>query len=71
MALNVMLVFFHGYDSHQLRCLEKWYLLFAYGLPSIPALTYIFLDHYGPQRILGPATVSLPLFPAFSMYLTK
>lgn len=57
MATNVFLVFFHGYDSQQLRHLEKWYLLFAYGVPAIPALTYVILDHTG-RRIIGPATVS-------------
>ncbi|KAF1841632.1 family A G protein-coupled receptor-like protein [Cucurbitaria berberidis CBS 394.84] len=56
MALNVFLVFFYAYDSHQLRHLEKWYLLFAYGVPAIPALIYVILDHTG-HRILGPATL--------------
>lgn len=59
MALNVMLVFFRGYNSRQLRYLEKWYLLFSYGVPFIPALVFIFIDHYGKQRIIGPATVGL------------
>jgi hypothetical protein len=58
MALNVMLVFFHGYDSRQLRHLEKWYLLGSYGVPGVIAIVYIILDHVGPRRIIGPATVS-------------
>jgi hypothetical protein len=58
MALNVQLVFFRGYNSTQLRHLEKWYLLFAYGLPGIVALTYIFLDHVSHIKIIGKATVS-------------
>lgn len=57
MAANVFLVFFYGYDSQQLRHLEKWYILFAYGIPAIPALTYVILDHTG-HRIIGAATVS-------------
>ncbi|KAF2476316.1 uncharacterized protein BDR25DRAFT_65175 [Lindgomyces ingoldianus] len=57
MAFNVMLVFFFNYNSHQLRLLEKWYLLFSYGLPSLPALVYVVLDHSRPQRIIGPATI--------------
>jgi hypothetical protein len=61
MALNVLLVFFHGYDSRQLHHLEKWYFLFSYGVPAIPAITYIILDHHGPQRMIGPATVSQPV----------
>ncbi|CAO2657270.1 Nn.00g033960.m01.CDS01 [Neocucurbitaria sp. VM-36] len=56
MAMNVFLVFFYGYDSQQLRHLEKWYLLFAYGVPAVPALTYVILDHSG-YRIMGPATL--------------
>jgi hypothetical protein len=58
MALNVMLVFFRNYNSDQLRYLEKWYILFSYGVPFIPCLCFIIIDHYGKQRIIGPATVS-------------
>ena len=58
MALNVMLVFFFKYSADQLPYLEKWYALFSYGLPAIPAITYIFMDHFGNQRIIGAATVS-------------
>ncbi|KAF2000274.1 hypothetical protein P154DRAFT_205233 [Amniculicola lignicola CBS 123094] len=58
MALNVMLVFFRNYNSVQLRLLEKWYLLFAYGLPFIPAFAYLMNDVLGNRiRILGPATI--------------
>ncbi|KAL6705891.1 hypothetical protein ACN47E_006351 [Coniothyrium glycines] len=56
MALNVFLVFFSGYDSHQLRQLEKWYLILAYGIPAVPAITYVILDHTG-RRVLGSATL--------------
>ena len=58
MALNVMLVFFRNYDSDQLHHLEKWYIVFSYGVPFIPCLSFIIIDHYGKQRIIGPATVS-------------
>jgi hypothetical protein len=58
MATNVFLVFWHGYDARQLRYLEKWYLLFAYGVPGIPPIVYIILNHSSHTRILGPATVS-------------
>jgi hypothetical protein len=58
MATNVYLVFWRGYDAVQLRHLEKWYLLFAYGLPAIPPTIYVILDHVRPDPILGPATVS-------------
>jgi hypothetical protein len=58
MATNVFLVFWRGYDALQLRHLEKWYLLLAYGVSGIPPLIYVILDHIWPIPILGPATVS-------------
>jgi hypothetical protein len=57
MATNVFLVFWRGYDARQLRYLEKWYLLLAYGMPAIPPLVYVILDHIRTPRILGPATI--------------
>lgn len=56
MATNVLLVFFFGYNSNHLHKLEKWYFLFAYGLPGIPALVFVILDHSG-RPIIGPATI--------------
>ncbi|KAF1974435.1 hypothetical protein BU23DRAFT_117269 [Bimuria novae-zelandiae CBS 107.79] len=59
MALNVMLVFFRGYDSRQLLRLEKWYFLFCYGGPGAIAIAYIIMNRYGAYRgkIIGPATI--------------
>jgi hypothetical protein len=57
MATNVFLVFWRGYDAVQLRHLEKWYLLFSYGLTAITPITYLILDHHRETHILGPATV--------------
>jgi hypothetical protein len=57
MALNVMLVFFRQYNSTKLRKLEKWYLLFAYGVPFVTAFIYIVVEKTTRQRIYGPATV--------------
>ncbi|KAH7078815.1 hypothetical protein BKA63DRAFT_563484 [Paraphoma chrysanthemicola] len=57
MATNVLLVFWYGYDAQQLRRLEKWYLLFAYGIPMVPPIVYVILDHHSHTRILGPATL--------------
>jgi hypothetical protein len=59
MATNVLLVFWRGYDATQLRHLEKWYMLLAYGVPAIPPIIYVILDHQREVPILGPATVSL------------
>ncbi|KAF2025639.1 hypothetical protein EK21DRAFT_103825 [Setomelanomma holmii] len=57
MATNVFLVFWYGYDAQQLRRLEKWYLLFAYGIPMVPAMVYVILDHHSQTRIIGSATL--------------
>jgi hypothetical protein len=57
MATNVFLVFWRGYDAQQLRYLEKWYLLFAYGVPAIPPIVYVIMDHHGSRRVIGPATL--------------
>jgi hypothetical protein len=69
MALNVMLVFFRNYNSDQLRHLEKWYALFSYGVPFIPCLAFIIIDHYGKHRIIGPATVSTTKLAMATSYL--
>ncbi|KAJ4357327.1 uncharacterized protein N0V89_001902 [Didymosphaeria variabile] len=59
MALNVMLVFFRGYDSAQLLRLEKWYILFSYGSPGSIAIAYLIMNHHGPnkKKVIGPATI--------------
>ncbi|KAH7126961.1 G protein coupled receptor family protein [Dendryphion nanum] len=57
MALNVMMVFNSTCDIRRLRRLEKWYLLFSYGVPFVPCLAYIFLDRVAKRRILGGATI--------------
>ncbi|CBX94804.1 hypothetical protein IAQ61_009462 [Plenodomus lingam] len=56
MATNVLLVFFFGYNSDQLHKLEKWYFLLAYGIPGIPAIIFVILDHTG-QSVVGPAVI--------------
>lgn len=57
MALNVYLTFFKNYTASNLRNLEKWYLLFCYGVPFVPALVYLLLDAGGKYGIYGPATI--------------
>ncbi|EOA81274.1 uncharacterized protein SETTUDRAFT_157224 [Exserohilum turcica Et28A] len=56
MAVNVLLVFFYGYDARQLRGLEKWYFVFSYGVPAVPVVIYVSLDHVG-RPIIGSATL--------------
>lgn len=57
MALNVYLTFFKNYTASNLRSLEKWYLIFCYGVPFVPALVYLLLDAGGRYGIYGPATI--------------
>lgn len=65
MALNVQLVFFHGYTSVQLRQLEKWYLFGAYGVPAITAIAYICIDHLTNTKVIGPGSVSTMWLPFY------
>ncbi|KAF2022185.1 family A G protein-coupled receptor-like protein [Aaosphaeria arxii CBS 175.79] len=57
MALNVLIVFKSSCDIRRLHRLEKWYLLFAYGLPFTPCLAYLILDHSRKDRVIGGATI--------------
>jgi hypothetical protein len=58
MAMNVYLTFFKGSDAGDLRRLEKWYILFCYGTPLVPALIFLIIDAAASQNIYGNATVS-------------
>ncbi|KAF2632643.1 hypothetical protein BU25DRAFT_79576 [Macroventuria anomochaeta] len=56
MALNVWRIFMiKNFDGRKLPDPEKWYILFAYGLPAITAFIYLIHDHNSGQRIMGPA----------------
>ncbi|KID95640.1 G-protein coupled receptor, partial [Metarhizium majus ARSEF 297] len=57
MAINVYLTFYHKFDSQRPRKMELWYLIGCYGVPFIPAFTYIFARNKLGQRIYGNATL--------------
>ncbi|RCI13901.1 hypothetical protein L249_8198 [Ophiocordyceps polyrhachis-furcata BCC 54312] len=57
MAINVYLTFYHKFDAERLRRMEIIYLLGCYGIPLIPAFTYIFVRNQQGQRIYGNATL--------------
>ncbi|KYK57644.1 G-protein coupled receptor [Drechmeria coniospora] len=57
MAVNVYLTFYHKFDAERLRKMEKWYLLCCYGIPFVPAFTYIFYRNAQGERIYGNATL--------------
>jgi len=57
MATNVYLTFFKGYDSHDLRKLEKRYAILCYGIPLVVAVIYLILDFVQKDPIYGPAVI--------------
>ncbi|EFZ02082.1 G-protein coupled receptor [Metarhizium robertsii] len=57
MAINVYLTFYHKFDAQRLRKMELWYLIGCYGVPFVPAFTYIFARNKLGQRIYGNATL--------------
>lgn len=58
MACNVWLSFFRNYDSATFRRLEYKYFIACYGIPFIPAFTYLFIRTEGRDKIFGSAVVS-------------
>ncbi|XPS71453.1 hypothetical protein M3J09_003640 [Ascochyta lentis] len=62
MALNVWLVFRRAHNGRDLRRLEKWYGVFAYGVPAIAAVGYLVHDLNSRQQVMGPAIVGLFFF---------
>ncbi|KAI0377452.1 family A G protein-coupled receptor-like protein [Hypomontagnella monticulosa] len=57
MAFNVYLTFYHKFDAARLRKMEIWYLILCYGIPFVPALTYIFVRSESAGRMYGNATL--------------
>lgn len=54
MAINVYLTVYRNFDIKRLHQMERIYLLACYGIPFVPAVTYIFIRHNG-QRVYGDA----------------
>jgi hypothetical protein len=69
MACNVYFTFFRKYDAAKLRTLEPYYLVVCYGLPFIPAFTFLFVKTASKGRIYGDAVVC-PKAPQFHSMLT-
>jgi len=57
MACNVYLVFFKKYSSAQLKKLEWKYFLACYGLPSVTAIAFLFVQTKSKGKIYGSATL--------------
>ena len=59
MAVNVFLTFQTTKLHVNLRKMEKWYFLICFGIPGIPAITYLILDRVKGTDFYGDAIVSL------------
>jgi hypothetical protein len=57
MAINVYLTFYFKFDGRRLRKMELPYLLFCYGVPLVPAVTYLFLKNNQGEKVFGNATL--------------
>lgn len=57
MALNVYLTVFKKYTTKRLKNLELTYICACYGIPSVPALVFLFLSNGNGGHIYGPATL--------------
>ncbi|GJN81189.1 hypothetical protein PLIIFM63780_004721 [Purpureocillium lilacinum] len=57
MAINVYLTFYYKFDAQRLRKMELWYLIGCYGIPFIPAFTFIFVRNSRGQRVYGNANL--------------
>lgn len=59
MALNVYLTIIHKYSPSDLRRLEKYYGVACYGVPFVPAFTFLFVRSDARGHVYGNATVSV------------
>jgi hypothetical protein len=68
MAINVYLTFYYKFDARRLRRMEIPYLICCYGVPFIPALTYIFIKNGDGVRMYGDATLWCWIAPEFDVW---
>jgi hypothetical protein len=57
MAVNVFLTFQTTKMRINLQKMEKWYVLFCYGVPAVPALFYLIMDYTRKTDYYGDATI--------------
>ncbi|RYO84602.1 hypothetical protein DL766_010568 [Monosporascus sp. MC13-8B] len=68
MAVNVYMTFYFKYDAEKLRRLEVWYFILCYGVPFIPALTFIFIANESQGRMYGNATLWCWISPEWEIF---
>ncbi|KAH6986195.1 hypothetical protein BKA56DRAFT_630452 [Ilyonectria sp. MPI-CAGE-AT-0026] len=57
MAINVYLTFYYKYNAVDLRKKEFLYLICCYGIPFVPAITYVFVRDGNGHRVYGNASL--------------
>lgn len=57
MAINVYLTFYHKYNAVDLRKKEALYLICCYGIPFVPAITYVFVKDGNGHKAYGNASL--------------
>ena len=57
MAINVYLTVFRKLTTSQLRRLEPYYIAVCYGIPAVPAFTFLFYRPPSQSPIYGEATL--------------
>lgn len=68
MAINVYLTFYFKFDAERLRKMEIPYLLCCYGIPFVPAFTYIFVSNSRGERVYGNATLWCWVTPEWDIW---
>ncbi|OBT87670.1 hypothetical protein VE02_02744 [Pseudogymnoascus sp. 03VT05] len=57
MAFNVFLTFFYHFGEPEFKALEKYYIVFNYGIPLIPAIVFVVYQNEERGHIFGDATL--------------
>ncbi|KAL8989607.1 MAG: hypothetical protein Q9169_008323 [Polycauliona sp. 2 TL-2023] len=57
MAVNIYLVFFRSYNTHQLQGLDHKYFIACYGFALIPSIVYLFIHTKDRGKIYGGAVL--------------
>lgn len=68
MSLNVYFTFYWHYNAADLRGLELYYIMICYGIPFIPALTFLFVSTAQKGRVYGDATLWCWIAPGWDIF---
>ncbi|KAI6246032.1 hypothetical protein HI914_05309 [Erysiphe necator] len=68
MSLNVYFTFYWHYNATDLKELELYYIMVCYGLPFIPALTFLFVSTPEKGHVYGDATLWCWIAPGWDIF---